>query len=79
MATKTYKGADYRVMQAFLRGERITNVVAIKSFGCFRFHALLSEQRKAGWVFYSEWEKGVNRDGRAVKWKWYKLVTSKAT
>lgn len=70
--------ADDAVMQAFIRGEWLTAWEAAFKYGCKRFHALMTELRRMGWLFYDEWVSGQNRYGNDARWKRYKLIKAGA-
>ncbi len=72
---KTIAGtADEAVIQAYQRGEWLTDWEAHQKHGCSRFRTLMSELRQRGWLFYDEWVEGENRYKNPARWKRYKLL-----
>ncbi len=70
--------ADDSVIQAFRRGEWLTDWDAHQKHGCSRFRTLMSELRQRGWLFYDEWVEGENRYKNPARWKRYKLLKAGA-
>lgn len=66
--------ADEAVIQAYQRGEWLTDWEAHQKYGCTRFRTLMTELRQKNWLFYDEWVEGENRYKNPARWKRYKLL-----
>lgn len=55
------------------RGEAITQAEAVRVFGIYRLSARIFDLRAAGHMVLDQWQTGLNRHGKPVKVKAYRL------
>lgn len=66
------KTQDEAVLEALVRGARLTAIVALEAFGCFRLAAVVHRLRNAGWRIISD-QVSYQKDGQYKRYVAYRL------
>lgn len=51
----------------------ITSKIAMDDYGIGRLASRISELKKSGYEIHAIWETGLNRYGKKIRWKKYRL------